>query len=61
MTVKFDELADWNFEVDEVSAGVYSVTGKNRSGNSVEEKGTDPDRLLAKCKAKALKLEDHKT
>lgn len=56
MSITFDELPDWRFEVNEVSAGVYSVTGKDSVGRCVGNKGTNLDELLDVCKAMALKI-----
>ena len=56
MPIEFDELPDWLFEVDEISAGVYKVFGKDKSGRSVEATGTDPDELIKKCKNFASQL-----
>lgn len=32
MSIQFEELPGWGFEVDEVSAGVYKVTGREPRG-----------------------------
>ena len=56
MPIEFSELPDWQFEVDEVSAGVYKVCGKDKSGRNVEVTGTDPDELLAECKESAARM-----
>lgn len=45
--------AGWSFEVEEISAGVYQVTGRDAVGHSVVATGTDPDALLAECEAMA--------
>jgi hypothetical protein len=50
MGITFKEIPGWNFEVDEVSAGVYKVSGKDELGRSVEMTGTDPDALLEESK-----------
>lgn len=50
---QFRELSGWSFDVEEVSAGVYRAVGRDRSGRSVELKGTDPDVLLVHCKRAA--------
>lgn len=56
MNEKTDQLNDWEFKVDEISANVYRVTGIDRKGRSVERTGTDPEMLLSECKADAMKL-----
>ena len=56
MTIKFDELPGWYFEVDEVSAGVYKVIGKDKSGRNIELTGTDPDGLIEECKKSAKQM-----
>lgn len=50
MTATFKELPGWNFEMDEVSAGVYEVVAYTDAGLKVTMKGTDPDALLLECK-----------
>ncbi len=42
-------LPGWTFDVAEVSAGVYMVTGTAESGQRIEKKGIDPDALLEEC------------
>ena len=52
----FPDLPKWTFEMDEVSAGVYEVVGKDKSGRQVQSKGTDLEVLLQECRRKALEL-----
>lgn len=52
-------LSDWSFDVEEVSAGVYQVTGTDKYGRRIEEKGTDPDKLLIECQRAASRLLSH--
>jgi hypothetical protein len=56
MSLEFKELPGWSFDIDEVSAGVYKASGKDRSGRSVEAIGLDPDELLKECKRAAAKI-----
>lgn len=56
MKERFSELPDWAFTVDEVSAGVYEVTGTDSMGHRVQAKGMDPDILLAECRRDAASL-----
>lgn len=58
MRKKFDHLPNWNFELDEISAGVYKVVGVHALGCSVEISGTDPDKLMMQALAEAKKVED---
>lgn len=51
-----DEPAGWEFQIDEVSAGVYRVHGVDAAGRSVEATGTDPERLLEKCRQDAAEM-----
>ncbi|HEY8463770.1 MAG TPA: hypothetical protein VIM29_07095 [Bacillota bacterium] len=60
MALQFKELPGWNFTVDEVSAGVYKVIGKDPAGRSVERIGTDPDELIEKCKDYASRIVNEK-
>jgi hypothetical protein len=56
MQIRDDSLPGWIFKVDEVSAGVFEVTGRAPDGRSVSRKGTDPDELLLKCKDDAREI-----
>jgi len=56
MPKEFKELAGWSFETNEVSTGVYKVSGSDRAGRNVEATGIDPEALLEKCKQAALQL-----
>lgn len=49
--------AEWNFEVEEVSAGIYRATGEDPSGRRVERTGSDPDALLARCREDACAVD----
>jgi hypothetical protein len=50
------DISDWSFSVDEVSAGVYRVKGIDSAGSTVETTGTDPDAALEKCKRAAAEM-----
>lgn len=56
----FPELPDWEFEIEEVSAAVYRVTGVDQAGRSVESTGTDPDSLLSECRKAAERIQTEK-
>jgi hypothetical protein len=56
MKKRVTELPTWQFEIDEVSAGVYEVVGKDDLGHRVFAQGTDPDSLLAQCRSDAARL-----
>ena len=56
MSAKDNVLQDWSFHVEEVSVGVYLVTGTDRAGRKVEKKGIDPDSLVAECKQDAAEM-----
>jgi hypothetical protein len=51
--MRFAELPDWAFSVEEVSVGVYEVTGTDGVGHRVQAKGVDPEVLLAECRRDA--------
>lgn len=55
MKLTFDDLQGWEFDVDEVSAGVYRVRGRDRLGHCVVVTGENPEPLLDECKAVARK------
>jgi hypothetical protein len=50
------ELPGWSFDVQEVSAGVYEVTGTDALGHRVQTKGTDCDALINECREAAAKM-----
>jgi hypothetical protein len=54
--VRFEELPDWTFEVQETSANVYKVTGFDSAGRSVTRQGLDPETLLLEAKKDALEV-----
>lgn len=56
MRAESQGLAGWKFDVDEVSAGVYKVIGRDAAGRSVEKKGLDPEQLLEECKEAARSM-----
>ena len=56
MAETFVELPGWSFEVDETSANVFKVIGRDESGRSVERTGFDPDKLLEEAKRDALEI-----
>ena len=51
-----NELKEWSFQIDEISANVYRVWGVDPLGRRVEKVGDDPDILLQECKTDALKI-----
>jgi hypothetical protein len=53
----FADLPGWTFEIDEVSAGVYSVSGVDEVGRSVAASGTDPEAVLSECRRSAAKIQ----
>ena len=58
MSVRFKQLPDWEFQIEETSAGVYRVTGRSESGHRLERVGTDPDDLLDSCRITASAMTD---
>ena len=51
------ELPDWIFEIQEVSAGCYLVSGMHKLGSRIEISGIDPDKLLSRAKNDARQME----
>jgi len=49
MPKEFKELPGWSFAIDEVSAGVYRVVGRDGAGRTVEATGPRLKVLLEKC------------
>ena len=56
MRKQFPDLPAWHFDMDEVSAGVYEVIGRDSAGHAVSAKGTDLDSLLEQCRREARKI-----
>jgi len=54
--MKFEELPDWDFDVQEISSNVYKVTGTDVAGRSVDRIGLDPDELLKEAKQDAIQM-----
>lgn len=52
-----DELPGWTFSVEETTAGYYAVLGVNRDGRSVRVVGSDPEKLLARCRSDAATMD----
>jgi len=57
--MKRDELSlpNWQFNLSEISGGVYKVVAIHTTGPTVEITGTDESRLIEEAKAAALKME----
>lgn len=51
-----DDLSNWTFRIDEVSAGVYKATATDQQGRKVEMTGLDPDILLEDCRKAAAEI-----
>ena len=56
MAIVFQELPGWQFDADEVSAGVFRATGFDQFGRNVEVTGTNPDELLERCRKDAAEM-----
>ena len=56
MPREFKELPDWSFAIDEVSAGVYRVVGRDLAGRTVEATGPRLKVLLEKCMQAAIQM-----
>lgn len=61
MKKMFQDLPGWTFEMEEVSANVYEVTGKDSVGHTVQMKGTDLDALLNDAKTAASTIRERLT
>jgi len=53
MKLTFEDIAGWEFEIEEVSAGVYRAKGEDQHGHRTTLTGVDPEALLDECKAYA--------
>lgn len=54
--IESDETPGWSYSVEEVSAGVYQVFGRDTQGRSVDLRGTNPDELLARARDEAARI-----
>jgi hypothetical protein len=54
MKKTFEQLPGWEFDIEEVSAGVYRTTGRDREGRRLSFVGEDPQNLLQQCIAAAM-------
>jgi hypothetical protein len=50
-------LRNWQFDLTEVSGGVYKMVAVRATGPRIEITGTDENRLIEEAKAAALKME----
>lgn len=53
----FENHLNWTFKVDEVSNGVYQITGSDKYGRKVEMTGFDVDRLIEDCKKAVIEID----
>jgi len=59
MRREFKELPGWSFAIDEVSAGVYRVVGRDLAGRTVEATGPRLKVLIEQClQAASQKMAD---
>lgn len=56
MKLKFDDFPGWEFDIEEVSAGVYRATGGDQFGHRTARTGVDPQVVLEECKAYAVEV-----
>jgi hypothetical protein len=54
--IKRAETPSWEYEVQEVSAGVYRVRATDAAGRAVEFTGEDPDLLIEACVREAVAI-----
>jgi hypothetical protein len=58
MKQSFPDVPGWTFDIEEVSANVYEVTGTDSVGHRVQMKGTDPDALLEDARKSARRIRE---
>lgn len=54
MKKTLEQLPGWEFEIEEVSAGVYRTIGRDGRGGQLSFTGEDPEALLRQCIAAAM-------
>lgn len=57
MSEVFPDIPNWKFQVEEVSANVYSVVGTDDRGHRIVKTGTEAEKLLRKCKVDASEMD----
>ncbi|MGB9116845.1 hypothetical protein [Bradyrhizobium sp.] len=57
MKVSVDGVPNWEFEIEEVSTGLYRLRGTHSSAASIDLTGTDPNNLVEAGKERALEVE----
>jgi len=55
MSIEYPEQG-WSFDIIEISANIFKVTGKDKQNHIIELTGTEPDELLEKCKKYATDI-----
>ena len=50
------KVENWYFKIEEVSAGVYVVEGRDLAGRTISRRGTDPDKELKTCMDEAKQM-----
>lgn len=56
MKKTFPDLPGWTFDMDEVSASVYKIVGRDRQGHCVSAKGVDFYVILDECRKEAARI-----
>src|SRR5215467_2309592 len=55
---RFQDLPNWTFWIDEVSAGTYRINAKNsKCGSNLELTGADPEELIRRARETASSME----
>jgi hypothetical protein len=57
MEARIDGIPSWQFEIEEVSVGVYRLRGTHSSAASIDLTGSDPESLVETGKQRALSIE----
>ena len=58
MKKEYPELPGWSFDLEEISASVYKVVGKDRAGRVASVTGTNLDQTIEQCKQRAKEIND---
>jgi len=54
-------LAAWEFNIEEVSAGLYKIRGQHKLGPTIESTGPDPGQLLQAARKAAAEIDQQLT
>lgn len=55
--MKFENIPNWTFEVEETSMSVFKISAVHNDGRSIEKTSNDPEATLEEVKRDALEMD----